>query len=197
MGMLMSFTTVWPLSYAESFKGPWDCGKWMTVTLNICWTLVQRVRIREREQDFLNLSRYYIVAVSNIYSALFTSSLPWDVCPNMRFYYIETYMCNISVVFYSGVKMRCNYDKHWPARHLPGMLHMERLRDAIRHLTAKREQDECTFLLLGFFLNFYFEKNNCLASLPRFSSLSLRSIITLLHFRNTKHPMSRILWTHN
>lgn len=50
----------------------------MAVTLNICPTLVQRVGVKEMN-NLVNLSRDYIVALSNMYSALFTFSLPLDI----------------------------------------------------------------------------------------------------------------------
>lgn len=97
--MLMSFKPVWPLRYAESFKDPWDLkmnDSDLEHLLSFC------PEVREREQYCYSFKNYTI-AISNIYNALFTS-LPSYVCPDMQFYYIERFMCNISVVFFSGGK---------------------------------------------------------------------------------------------
>lgn len=51
-----------------------------------------------------------------------------------------------------------------------------------------------TFTLVFFYS--FFEKNNCLASLLRLLSLSLRSVIILFHFRNTENQISCILLTY-
>lgn len=89
----------------------------------------------------------------NISHAPFTSSLPFYVCPDVQFYYIERFMCNIAAVFCSGGKMQCDYDKHQPACHLPGMFPVEKGIRAIRHLTAQIEcWNNAHFYFLGEFV---------------------------------------------
>lgn len=126
---------------------------------------------QEKGKNCGNLSRNYIVAV-NIFNVLFTSSLPFYICPEMQFYYTERFMGNISVVFHAGGNRQCNYDKHWLACHLLGMLQKEKGKDA--QLDIELHKDSCNNV------HFYFkrlwdsfEKNKYVASLCRFPLLPL------------------------